>query len=259
MRRAGRKLKSFCIDTLWPSFRLGVLQFDEGSCLIDGSLPNRHDCFMLPSVHHLIATYGYAGIALIIGLESMGIPLPGETILVSSAIYAGTTHNLNIVGVIAAATTGAVIGDNIGYVIGRYLGLPVVVRVGPRIGISEGKLKLGRYLFDRYGIAVVFFGRFVAVLRTLAAFLAGVNQMHWLYFFIANLTGGLFWAGTFGTAAYLLGHHIHRFAGPVGIVVLAVAAALLVFGVVLIRRHEARLEAEAVAAYPGPVTGTKIG
>lgn len=212
---------------------------------------------MLPTVHHLIATYGYYGVALVIGLESMGIPLPGETILVSTAIYAGTTHNLNIVGVIAAATAGAVLGDNIGYMIGRYLGLPVVVRVGPRIGISEGKLKLGRYLFDRYGIAVVFFGRFVAILRTLAALLAGVNQMHWLYFFAANFAGGLFWAATFGTTAYLLGHHIHRFAGPAGIAVLAVAAALLAVGVVLIRRHEARLEAEAIAAYPGPITSAR--
>lgn len=189
----------------------------------------------------------------------MGIPLPGETILISSAIYAGTTHNLNIVGVIAAATTGAVIGDNIGYMIGRYVGLPVVVRIGPRIGISENKLKLGRYLFDRYGIAVVFFGRFVAVLRTLAAFLAGVNQMHWLYFFAANFAGGLFWASIFGTAAYLLGHNIHRFAGPAGIAILVAGAAVLIFGVILIRRHEARLEAEAVAAYPGPITGTKRG
>lgn len=212
---------------------------------------------MLPSVHHLIATYGYFGVALVIGFESMGIPLPGETILISAAIYAGTTHNLNIVGVIAAATAGAVIGDNIGYVIGRYLGLPVVARFGPHIGIGDSKLKLGRYLFDRYGIAVVFFGRFVAVLRTLAAFLAGVNQMHWLFFFIANLTGGLLWATTFGTAAYIFGHHIHRFAGPVGITLLVIAVITGLYGIVLIRRHEVRLEAEAVAAYPGPITTRK--
>jgi membrane protein DedA with SNARE-associated domain len=208
---------------------------------------------MLPTIHHLIAAYGYFGVAMVIGVESMGIPLPGETILISAALYAGTTHNLNIIGVIAAAAAGAMIGDNLGYLIGRYLGLPLLIRVGPWIGITEGKLKLGRYLFAHYGVTVVFFGRFVAVLRTLAAFLAGVNQMPWMRFFVANLTGAVFWAGTYGTAAYVFGHHIHKFAGPVGIATLIVAAIGLIAGIILIRRHEARLQAIAEAEFPGPI------
>lgn len=208
---------------------------------------------MFPSVHHLIASFGYFGVAFVIGLESMGIPLPGETALISAALYAATTHHMSIYGVIGAAVAGAVIGDNIGYVIGRELGLPVLVRVGPRIGIGERKLKLGRYLFDRYGVAVVFFGRFVAVLRTLAAFLAGVSQMHWLVFFIANLAGAIFWAGTYGTAAYVLGREIHKLVGPVGITLLILAAIAIIVGIVLIRKHEKRLEDVAEAEYPGPI------
>lgn len=205
---------------------------------------------MLATIHHLIAAYGYFGVALIIGLESMGLPLPGETALISAALYAATTHNLDIVGVIAAAIAGAVIGDNIGYMVGRYLGLPLLLRIGPFIGINEGKLKLGRYLFAHYGMAVVIFGRFVAFLRFLAAFLAGVNQMPWPQFFAANLSGGIVWASGFGAAAYLLGHNIHRVLGPVGITILLVATALLALGFVLIKQHEQKLQALAEAEFP---------
>jgi len=214
---------------------------------------------MLAAVQHLIASYGYFGVALVIGLESMGIPLPGETALISAALYAGTTHNMNIAGVIGAAVTGAVIGDNFGYLVGRYFGLPVLLRFGPKVGVTEPKLKLGRYLFAHYGLSVVFFGRFVAVLRTLAAFLAGINQMHWLPFFLANLSGAIVWAGSFGTAAYLLGRQIHRIAGPFGIATLIVAAIAVIAGVILIRRHEKNLEAKAEAEFPGPITADAMG
>jgi membrane protein DedA with SNARE-associated domain len=203
---------------------------------------------------HLISSYGYFGVALLIGLESMGIPLPGETALISAALYAGTTHNINIFGVIAAAVAGAVIGDNLGYLVGRHFGLPILLRYGPHVGITQPKLKLGRYLFAHYGLAAVFFGRFVAVLRALAALLAGINQMAWLPFFCANLSGAIVWAGSFGTAAYLLGHEIHKIAGPVGIVTLIVAAIAVLYGTALIRRNEQRLEAKAEAEFPGPVT-----
>jgi len=209
---------------------------------------------MIATVHHLITTYGYFGVALVIGLESMGIPLPGETALISAALYAGTTHDMNIVGVIVAAVTGAVLGDNLGYIIGRRFGLPVLLRHGPAIGITPSKLKLGRYLFAHYGLWVVFFGRFVALLRTLAAFLAGINQMAWPAFFGANLSGAVVWAGGFGTAAYLLGREIHKIAGPIGIATLSIAAIAVAYGLVLIRRNEQRLEAMAEAEFPGPVT-----
>jgi membrane protein DedA with SNARE-associated domain len=205
------------------------------------------------SVHHVLDSYGYFGIAFIIGFESMGIPLPGETVLISAALYAGTTHQMNIFGVVTAAVIGAVIGDNIGYAVGRFLGMPVMLRFAPKLGINESKLKLGRYLFARYGGAVVFFGRFVALLRALAAFLAGVNDMAWPLFFAANLGGAILWAASYGGGAYLLGRQIHRFAGPIGIATLSIAAVAVIAGLTLVRRHEKRLEAEAEAQFPGPL------
>jgi membrane protein DedA with SNARE-associated domain len=130
-----------------------------------------------------IAAYGYWAVLVLVGLESMGLPLPGETALISAAVYAGTSHELNIIGVVAAAAAGAVIGDNIGYEIGRLMGFPILRRYGPRIGLDERRLRLGQYLFRRYGGAIVFFGRFAALLRTFAALLAGTNRMPWPRFF----------------------------------------------------------------------------
>lgn len=208
---------------------------------------------MIATVEHLISSYGYFGIALVIGLESMGIPMPGETALISAALFAGTTHELDIFGVIAAAVTGAVLGDNLGYLIGRRFGLPLLLRYGPHMGVTEPKLKLGRYLFAHYGLSVVFLGRFVAVLRTLAAFLAGVNQMGWGSFFAANISGAVLWASAFSTAAYLLGHEIYKLAGPFGVVVLVIAAIAVVAGIRLVAHNEQRLAAMAEAEFPGPV------
>jgi membrane protein DedA with SNARE-associated domain len=124
-----------------------------------------------------IAAYGYWAVLVLVGLESMGLPLPGETALIAAAVYAGTRRELNVAGVIAVASIGAVIGDNIGYEIGRRLGFPLLVRYGSRIGLDERRLKLGQYLFRRHGGSIVFFGRFVAFLRTFTALLAGANRM----------------------------------------------------------------------------------
>src|SRR3954464_5687956 len=135
-------------------------------------------------LHLLIATYGYWLILLTVGLESMGVPLPGETTLVAGAVYAGTTGRLDIELVLAAAAAGAVVGDNLGYWLGRRLGFPLMLRHGPRVGLTESRMKLGQYLFLRHGGKIVFFGRFVALLRTFAALLAGINHMAWPQFLL---------------------------------------------------------------------------
>lgn len=202
---------------------------------------------------HLIALYGYWAIAVVVGLESMGIPLPGETILVAAAAYAGARHNLNIAFVIAAAAGGAIVGDSIGFWIGREVGLHLLPRYGHRIGLTEPRLKLGQYLFLRHGGKVVFFGRFVAILRTMAAFLAGANQMSWPRFLVFNASGGITWATIFGVGAYALGTSIDRFAGPIGAALLAVAVVAGLVGFVFVRRQEQRLLAEAERALPGPL------
>ena len=118
--------------------------------------------------------------------ESMGAPMPGETALVTAALYAGSTHQIGILPVIIVAATAAVAGDNIGYIIGRSIGLRLIVRYGRYIHLNEARLRVGQYLFLRHGGKIVFFGRFVAILRAFAALLAGVNCMRWPHFLIMN-------------------------------------------------------------------------
>jgi membrane protein DedA with SNARE-associated domain len=203
-----------------------------------------------------IALYGYWVIGIIIALESMGIPLPGETTLVSVAIYAGVTGSLSIEGIIAAAALGAIIGDNVGYWIGRELGYPLLLRYGRNVWITEPKIKLGRYLFVLHGGKVVFFGRFVAILRVLAALLAGANRMPFLRFFAFNAVGGALWAVVFGMGAYLLGSQLERLLGPIGVVSLIVAALGLGAMAVVFRRHQARLQSEAERVFPEALSMT---
>ena len=207
----------------------------------------------LADIHHLIETYGYGVIAGIVALEGMGIPVPGETALIVAAIYAQRTHHLTIGLVIAAAAAGAIVGDNTGFFIGRELGYRLVLRFGRYIGLTESRIKLGQYLFRRHGGKVVFVARFVAVLRTLAALLAGLNDMPWRRFVLFNAAGGTLWATVYGTGAYWLGKQIEHLARPVGLALGAVAVILIVIGLRFLRRHEAQLRTEAERALPGPL------
>jgi membrane protein DedA with SNARE-associated domain len=205
-------------------------------------------------LHHLFQTYGVWTVAIIVGLESLGIPLPGEAVLILASIYAAT-HDGNIAMVIAAATVGAIVGDNIGYMIGREFGYRLVLKFGSYVGLTEGRIKLGQYLFLKYGGAVVFFGRFFAVLRFLAAFLAGVNQLAWPRFLVANALGGLVWASIVGMSAYTFGRSIHKVQGPIGVIGIAIAVAILFAIFIYLKRHEAELQARAEASLPGPLSG----
>ena len=200
------------------------------------------------TIAHLLSSYGYAAIFILVMLESAGIPMPGETVLISASIYASATHGLDIRLVVSSAAAGAILGDNFGFWIGRSFGQRLLTRWGPKIGLDERKQKLGQYLFLRYGGAIVFFGRFVAMLRAFAALLAGINRLPPLRFFLYNAAGGIVWASLFGFGAYALGQGIHRIAGPVGWAALAFA----LIGVVILwrffKRHEERLLAEAERA-----------
>src|SRR3954451_6789269 len=168
-------------------------------------------------IDDLLTNFGYLAVFATIGIESLGIPAPGETMLVTAGIYAGATHNLEITGVIAAATAGAIIGDNIGYAIGRKGGYRLLLRHGHKIRIREAHIKVARYMFDRHGAKVVFFGRFIAILRTYAAFLAGVGQMEWRRFLLANAAGGIAWALIFGLAAFYGGKAFERLSTPINV------------------------------------------
>jgi membrane protein DedA with SNARE-associated domain len=210
-------------------------------------------------VHHLegyLASYGYFAVFVIVGLESAGVPMPGETVLVAAAILAAQ-GKLHLYVVIAAAAAGAIVGDNCGYWVGREFGFPLIYRFGRYVGLDERRLKLGQYLFLRQGGKIVFFGRFVAVLRAYAAFLAGVNRYNWERFFLANAAGGIVWATIFGCGGYFLGKAFETYARPVGIAILVAAVIGFVLTARFVRRHEQALEEEAERALPGPLVAPK--
>lgn len=204
-------------------------------------------------VHDLVQTYGLWLVFVLIALESMGVPLPGETTLISAALYAGTTHGIGIVPVIAVASLAAVVGDNLGYLIGRTIGFRLLLRYGRYIRLDEGRLKIGQYLFLRHGGKIVFFGRFVALLRAFAALLAGANRMAWPRFLAMNALGGICWATLFGLGAYFFGEAINQLAGRVGLLLLVTGLAFAIAGALFFRRHERELQARAVRAFPGPL------
>ena len=202
---------------------------------------------------HLIAGHGYLALFALVAMESLGIPLPGETALITASIYAGHTHRLSPWLIFAVAAAAAIIGDNIGYWIGDKGGYRLARRYGPKVHLDEQKLKIARYLFDRHGTKVVFFGRFVSILRTYAAFLAGANKMRWRKFLPANAAGGIIWAGGYTLAAYLAGNALQQASGLITWILVAAAAAVIVVVLVLARRQTGRLAARAEAAYPGPL------
>jgi membrane protein DedA with SNARE-associated domain len=204
-------------------------------------------------VDSLVTSGGYPAVFGLVGAESLGIPLPGETALVLASIYAGTTHRLSPWPIFAAAAAGAVIGDNIGFWIGTKGGYRLALRYGPKVRLDQRKLKVARYLFDRQGAKLVFFGRFVSVLRTYAAFLAGTNKMRWPRFLVANAAGGIGWAAIYTAAGYLFGGVLERLSLTIDLAVGGIAALAIVLGVVMLRRRMADLTDRAEKAYPGPL------
>jgi len=205
------------------------------------------------NVSHLVGTYGYWAVFLLVAIESLGIPLPGETALILAAAYAGHSHRLSPWLIFLVAAAAAIIGDNIGYLLGAKGGYPLARRYGPKVRLDERKLKVARYLFDRHGGKVVFFGRFVSILRTYAAFLAGVSRMRWWRFAAANAAGGILWAAVYTTAAYLAGDALERVSTTVAWILGGVAVVVVVAGLFLVRRQASSLEDRAESAYPGPL------
>jgi membrane protein DedA with SNARE-associated domain len=200
------------------------------------------------SIENLIQNYGLWVLFAAVMLESMGIPLPGEATLVTAALFAGATHRISIESVVIVAAMAAVTGDNVGYLAGRTIGLRLIERYGKYVRLDAARLKVGQYLFMRHGGKIVFFGRFVAFLRAFAAVLAGASHMHWPRFLVMNALGGICWASLFGIGAYLFGEKIKLVAGPVSVLLLVCAVALILAGVLFFRRHERELEERASVA-----------
>jgi membrane protein DedA with SNARE-associated domain len=199
----------------------------------------------------LIPIYGPWIILGVVAIESAGVPLPGETILVASALLSAATGEINIIAVVLAAAAGAIVGDGVGYVIGRRLGLPFLRRYGRHIRLDDDRLLIGRYLFFQYGNAVVFFGRFIAVLRMFAALLAGANGMPAARFFFFNITGGVCWACLFGFGAYAVGGEIYKISGALSVISLGLFIAAGYLLSIFIRRNEVALRRRAEVALSG--------
>ena len=200
-----------------------------------------------------LESYGYLVVFLLVMLESIGLPVPGETALIGAALYAGSTHKLEIWGVIAVAIAGAIIGDNIGFSIGRYGGARLLLRHGHKIRLHEGRLKIGIWLFRRHGGKVVFWGRFVSILRTYAAFLAGTNQMAWGRFLVFNAAGAVVWATAFGVAYYVFGSALQKLSTTIDITLGVAGAVVLVAFLVWSKRKEEELLERAEREVAGSV------
>ncbi|HVP98550.1 MAG TPA: DedA family protein [Roseiarcus sp.] len=207
---------------------------------------------LLPELQGYLASYGYFAVLVIVALESAGVPMPGETVLVASAVLAGQ-GKMSIYGVVGAAALGAILGDNCGYWVGRELGFPLAYRYGRYVHLDERRLKVGQYLFLRHGGKIVFLGRFIAFLRAFAAFLAGVNHYNWERFLLFNAAGGIVWAAIFGAGGFWLGRAFEAYARPFGYAALAAAVVAFFVGGRFVRYHAQALEEEAERAFPGPL------
>jgi membrane protein DedA with SNARE-associated domain len=168
----------------------------------------------------------YVMVAAIIGVESMGIPLPGEIALMTASLVAAQGH-ASIWWVAVGASAGAIVGDSVGYLIGRRGGRNLLARLGRRFPkhFGEAQLASAERAFDRWGVWAIFFGRFIALLRILAGPLAGALRVPYPKFLVANAAGGIVWAGGTATVVYLAGkaaeHWLQRFSW------IALAAAVL--------------------------------
>ncbi|HEX2913884.1 MAG TPA: DedA family protein [Chloroflexia bacterium] len=162
----------------------------------------------LDTIRQFIESWGYIIVFLGVGIESFGVPFPGETVLLVAAAIAASSSRLHIEWVILWAALGAIIGDSCGYWAGREIGRPLLNRVGPILHFDAKKqAKLERY-FQKHGSKTVFIGRFISILRTWAAFFAGMNHMHYPAFLTWNALGGVVWASAVGIIGFLFGQNL---------------------------------------------------
>jgi membrane protein DedA with SNARE-associated domain len=203
---------------------------------------------VLASILDVAENIGYPAVFLLIAIETIGIPVPGETALIVAAVAAGRGR-LNIEAVIALAAVAAIMGDNIGFALGRTFGRKVLLAPGPLFNHRRRLIAVGEPFFDRHGPKAVFLGRWLSGLRITAAWLAGAHRMSWPTFLFWNALGGIAWATSVGLLAYWLGKKAEGILHVVGIGG-AVAAVLAIVGLWFVlrwrrKKSEAMVEAEA--------------
>lgn len=193
--------------------------------------------------------YGLWAILALVLLEDFGIPVPGETVLIAGAVYAGSGR-LNIVAVGCIGFIAAVIGDNIGYAIGRFGGRALVLRWGKYVFITEERLDKAEDFFDHHGGKIIVIARFIEGLRQANGIIAGIAEMHWLRFVAFNALGAALWVGTWVTAGYFAGQHISAIYHYITVYSLyaLIAFAVLLAAYVLMRLRKRRRRRAAVPA-----------
>ncbi|HVA22566.1 MAG TPA: DedA family protein [Candidatus Micrarchaeia archaeon] len=185
------------------------------------------------TLFHLVHTYGYLVIFLAVTAECLGVPFPGDTVMIAGAVWAGAGH-LSIGLVILAGFGGAVIGDNCGYLIGRYAGAWVVARLLPLLPFVGRWVHLAQRFFARHGGKTIFIARFVAALRITVPFVAGLSRVRWQRFVAFNLAGGAAWTTSYSLVAFLIGRTFARYTDQISyagllVAVIGAVAVLLLF------------------------------
>ncbi len=201
---------------------------------------------MLAAIINVAETLGYPALFALIAVETMGVPVPGETALITAGILA-SRGSLSIEAVIAIAAAAAILGDNVGFAIGRRYGRRLLAwKGGPFARHRRRLLEVGEPFFDRHGPKAVFLGRWVSGLRITAAWLAGANRMSWPTFTFYNALGGIAWATSIGLAAYYAGHTAEVVARTIGVTGAGgvVLAGLVLYAVARLRRRRAEERAD---------------
>jgi membrane protein DedA with SNARE-associated domain len=199
-----------------------------------------------------ISTYGVWLVAGFIALESIGAPLPAEAAIMAAGFFAARTHDLDIRLLIVAGSAAAMLGNALGFWIGRRFGYHLLTRYGHRVGLTEARIRIGQWLFVRYGGRFVFIARFLPFLRNMAAILAGANAMPQGLFHLASGTAAIVWVAIYSLAAYGLGEAFADLASSAAIGLGVVAIAIIVAIPSLILRYEERLLAKAESELPRP-------
>jgi membrane-associated protein len=205
------------------------------------------------NVDHLVGTFGYPLLFVLVMSESAGVPIPGETSLIAAAVLA-SQGKLQIAAVIALAATAAIVGDNLGYVIGRKGGRWLLERPGAFQRQRHEVLRVGEPFFAVHGPKAVFFGRFLLGLRIWASWLAGATRMRWRSFVVWNALGGICWATGVGLVAYFLGHSAGGAIEAFGVYGLVAVALAVISTLVLHRRHAAHQRAQDAAGDERPAS-----
>jgi membrane protein DedA with SNARE-associated domain len=198
---------------------------------------------LIAGLEQFVRDYGVFAVSLILAIEAIGAPVPGETLLIFSSVLVGRGE-MSLSALLVFAWIGSVLGDNIGYAVGRYFGRGVVSRYGTKVGLDEARINAIENIFLRYGSVTILFARFVNILRQLNGIVAGILRMPWQRFLLFNMLGGALWVAAWVFAASFLTEHISIITkiahhGRVVAVFLAIGILIVALGLLVWRLRRA--------------------